>query len=90
MQRDYWMTAARSLAALESPESVGRRAAERALRRLGARSVADLRGAGDLRSAHAASLWGQVAALVSGYAVYRGTSYLAGKLGERSRASASR
>ena len=30
----------------------------------------------------AASLWGQLAALVSGYAVYRGTSYLAGKLGE--------
>jgi PmbA protein len=30
----------------------------------------------------AASLWGQVAGLVSGYAVYRGTTYLAGKLGE--------
>jgi PmbA protein len=82
MQRDYWMTAARSLAALDSPESVGRRAAERALRRLGARGVATCEVPVIFDPLSAASLWGQVAGLVSGYAVYRGTSYLAGKLGE--------
>jgi PmbA protein len=82
MQRDYWMTAARSLAALESPEAVGRRAAERALRRLGGRTVATCEIPVIFDPLTAASLWGQVAGLVSGYAVYRGTTYLAGKLGE--------
>ena len=82
MQRDWWMSAARSLAALESPESVGRRAAERALRRLGARKVATCEVPVIFDPLTAASLWGQVAGLVSGYAVYRGTTYLAGKLDE--------
>ncbi len=82
MQRDWWMSAARSLAALDSPEAVGRRAAERALRRLGARTVATCEVPVIFDPLTAASLWGQLAGLVSGYAVYRGTSYLAGKLGE--------
>jgi PmbA protein len=80
MQRDYWMSAARTLAALESPEAVGRRAAERALRRLGARSVHTCDVPVIFDALTAASLWRQVAGLVSGYAVYRGTSFLAGKL----------
>src|SRR3984885_6491616 len=37
MQRDYWFSVARSLSRLESPEHVGRTAAQRTLRRLGAR-----------------------------------------------------
>jgi PmbA protein len=82
MQRDYWLSAARSLAALEAPEEVGRRAAERALRRLGARTVPTCEVPVIFDPRTAASLWGQVAGLVSGYAVYRGTSYLSGKLSE--------
>ena len=39
MERDYWYTAGRGLADLEPPEQVGRTAAERTLRRLGARQV---------------------------------------------------
>ena len=39
MQRDYWMSVAHHLADLEDPAAVGRRAAERALRRLGAGRV---------------------------------------------------
>jgi PmbA protein len=39
MQRDYWYSMARLADDLESPESVGRRAAERTLRRLGARRL---------------------------------------------------
>src|ERR1700719_1474300 len=39
MQRDYWFSVARSLNRLESPEDVGKVAAQRALRRLGARKV---------------------------------------------------
>src|SRR5215467_420955 len=40
MQRDYWYSAARTLKKLASPESVGREAARRTLRRLGARKIA--------------------------------------------------
>jgi len=39
MQRDYWFSVARSLGRLESPEHVGKVAAQRTLRRLGARKV---------------------------------------------------
>ena len=39
MERDYWHTSARSSGRLESPEFVGRIAAERAIRRLNARKV---------------------------------------------------
>jgi len=83
MQRDYWMSAARRLAALEEPESVGRRAAERALRRLGAREIGTCEVPVIFDPLTAASLWRQVAGLVGGYAVYRRTSFVAGKLGER-------
>ena len=39
MQRDYWYSVARNLGRLESPEAVGKVAAQRTLRRLGARKV---------------------------------------------------
>src|SRR5262249_32192739 len=39
MQRDYWWSTARKRARLEDPASVGRTAASRALRRLGARKI---------------------------------------------------
>jgi PmbA protein len=39
MQRDYWYTLSRRASDMESPEAVGRRAAERTLRRLGARKL---------------------------------------------------
>ena len=39
MQRDYWYTQARASGELEDPAEVGRKAAERTLARLGARSV---------------------------------------------------
>jgi PmbA protein len=38
-QRDYWMTVGRRIADLEDPAAVGRKAAQRALRRLGAHSI---------------------------------------------------
>ncbi len=39
MERDYWQSSARRVSDLESPEAVGKRAAERALRRLNPRKV---------------------------------------------------
>jgi PmbA protein len=82
MQRDYWYSVARSLATLESAEDVGKEAARRTLRRLGARKV---------KTAHvpvvfdpmvARSILEHIFEGVNGDSVYRGASFLAGKLGE--------
>ena len=82
MQRDYWMTVGRSLAQLEDPAEVGRRAADRALRRLGARRVATCEVPVIFDALTAPSLLRQLAGCVSGYAIYRRSSFLAGRLGE--------
>jgi PmbA protein len=82
LQRDYWYTVARRLSDLEPPDSVGRRAAERVLRRLGAKRVATCEAAVIFDPVTAPSLLGHLIGCVNGYAVYRQTSYLAGKLGE--------
>ncbi len=82
MQRDYWMTLGRRLADLEEPASVGRRAAERALRRLGARRVPTCEVPVIFDPVTAPSLLRHIAGCVNGAAVYRETSYLAGHLGE--------
>ena len=84
-RRDYWLTrGAHASPRSRTPAAVGRRAAERALRRLGARARAHLRGAGDLRSAHRArACCGQLAGCVIGLCASTARRrFLAGKLGE--------
>jgi PmbA protein len=83
MQRDYWMTVARRLGALEDAGAVGRRAAERALRRLGARPVATCEVPVVFEPMVARSLLGQLAGCVSGAAVYRDATFLRDRLGDR-------
>jgi PmbA protein len=83
MQVDYWWTVDRMASKLASPEEVGRKAAGRALRRLGARRVPTCEVPVIFDPLTAASLLGHVVGSVSGYAVYRETSFLAGRLGER-------
>src|SRR3990172_557357 len=83
MQQDYWYTTARSLADLESPEQVGRKAAERALRRLGARKVPTTRVPVVFDQRTAGSLLGSLFDAVTGDAIYRKASFLAGKLGQK-------
>ena len=83
MQRDGWWSSARRLKDLDSPESVGQKAARRALRRLGARRVATQRVPIVFAPEAARSLIGSVFDAASGDAVWRGASYLAGKLGEQ-------
>lgn len=83
MQRDFWYSAARSLARLESPESVGREAARRAVRRLGARKVASTRVPIVFDRTVASSLLGDVFEAASGDSIYRHSSFLVGKLGEK-------
>jgi PmbA protein len=82
MQRDGWWSSARSFALLESPEAVGAEAARRALRRLGARRVATQRVPIVFAPETARTLISSVFEAASGDAIWRGASFLAGKLGE--------
>ncbi len=81
-QRDYWMTVSRRLDDLEDPASVGRHAAARAVRKLGARPVKTCEVPVIFDELSARGLLGQAAGLVSGYAVYRQQSCWADQLGE--------
>jgi PmbA protein len=83
MQRDYWFSVARSLAKLDSPENVGRIAAQRTLRRLGSRKVKTAQVPIIFDPLVAASILEHVFEGVNGDSVYRGASFLAGKLGEK-------
>ena len=82
MQTDHWFSVARSRRALEEPEAVGRRAAERALARLGARRVPTCEVPVIFDAVTARSLLGNLASCLSGYAIYRSSSFLAGRLEE--------
>ena len=81
-ERDYWYSVSLSAAGLDSPEAVGRRAAERVLRRLNPRKVATTEVPVVFEPSVARSLLGHIFQAVSGDAVYRDASFLAGKLGE--------
>jgi len=83
MQRDSWYAVQRAYAKLESPESVGREAARRTLRRLGARKVATCKVPVIFDQETAASLLGNLCGAASGYAVYKGASFLIGQLGKK-------
>jgi PmbA protein len=83
MERDYWYTSARHLADLESPEAVGREAARRAVRRLGARKGRTVEVPVVFDPETAASLLRALAVAASGPSLYRGTSFLAGQHGRR-------
>ena len=83
MQRDYWFSVARSLSRLESPEEVGKIAAQRTLRRLGARKVKTARVPVILDPMVAASILDHIFEGVNGDSIYRGASFLAGKLGQK-------
>jgi PmbA protein len=83
MQRDYWYSVARRAAALESPEAIGRKAAERVLRKLGARKVPTCRVPVIFDPETARSLLGHIFEAVRGDAVYRSASFLTGKLRQK-------
>jgi len=83
MQRDYWFSVARSLAKLDSPENVGKIAAQRTLRRLGARKVRTAQVPIVFDPLVAASILEHIFEGVNGDSVYRGASFLAGKLGQK-------
>lgn len=82
MQRDYWFSVSRNLNGLESPEEVGKVAAQRALRRLGARKVKTQQVPVIFDPLVATSILNHIFEGVNGDSVYRGASFLAGKLGQ--------
>jgi PmbA protein len=83
MQRDGWYHVTRKRARLDSPEEIGKTAARRALRRLGARQVKTSQVPVIFDPEMAASLVGHVAGAVAGPSLYRGASFLLGKLGQQ-------
>lgn len=82
MQRDYWYSARRKFRLLDPPEVIGKTAAQRALARLGARKVVTQEAPVVFDPQMAARLIGTLAGAVSGYAIYKGASFLAGMLGK--------
>ena len=83
MQRDFWYTVARDASALEDAESVGRRAAEHAVARLGGSSVSTERVPVLFHAPVARGLVGHLVSAVTGSALYREASFLVGSAGEQ-------
>ncbi len=82
MQRDYFYDVKRIGTALASPESIGRKAAERAVKRLGARPIPTCEVPVLFAPELATGLFGHFLAAISGGNLYRKSSYLEGALGE--------
>ena len=82
MQRDDWYETTRDPAELPAPESVGRKAGERAVARLGARKIATQQVPVLFESGVASSLMGHFVSAVSGGSLYRKSSFLLDSLGK--------
>ncbi|HEY1896338.1 MAG TPA: TldD/PmbA family protein, partial [Terracidiphilus sp.] len=82
MQRDSWWSGARRIGDLESPEAIGKEAARRTIRRLGARRMPTQQVPVVFAPEVARSLIGSVFEAASGDSIWRHASFLAGKLGE--------
>jgi PmbA protein len=82
MQRDHWYSVSRRYDQLESGESVGRIAAARALRRLGARKIKTTRAPVVFDPDMAAGLIRSLVGAACGPSLYKGASFLLNKLGQ--------
>ncbi len=76
MERDYWYSVARHAGDLLTAQQVGRIAAERTVRRLGARQIATMQVPVLFESSIASSLLGHFVGAVSGGSLYRKSSFL--------------
>jgi PmbA protein len=83
MQRDAWYDVRRKFRQLDAPEAIGIEAARRTVRRLGARKVGTKRVPVVFDQETAGSLLGNLCSAASGYALYKGASFLGGQLGKR-------
>jgi PmbA protein len=83
MQRDDWYTVARTRGDMDDPLAVGRRAAERARKRLAARKVATCTVPVLFEAPVAASLLSHFVSAIRGGSLYRKTSFLLDSLGKQ-------
>lgn len=83
MQGGYWYSSARTARLLGKPEEIGREAARRALRLLGARRAATQECAVVFPPETARGLVGNLLSAANGDAIYRNASMFTGKLGEQ-------
>jgi PmbA protein len=83
MQRDYWFTSARDPADLEAVQSVGRQAAERAVRRLNSRRLSTRQIPVLFAPDMARGVFGHFISAIRGSALYRKASFLVDQLGQR-------
>ncbi|HKD67440.1 MAG TPA: metallopeptidase TldD-related protein [Candidatus Binataceae bacterium] len=83
MQRDYWYSANRHFNQLETPEAIGRRAAQRTLRRLGAHKIKTTAAPVVFDPDMAAGLIRSLAGAASGTALYKRASFLLDRLGQQ-------
>ena len=81
MQRDYWYTVARNAQCLESAVDVGKKAAERTLRRLNAQSLSTRQCPVLFCAEMAGSLLGSLCGAISGGNLYRKSTFLLDALG---------
>lgn len=82
MQRDYWYASARDAADLDAPESIGRQAALRTLRRLGGRKLATRKTPVIFEAPVATSLLSHFVSAIRGSSLYRRSSFLLDHLGK--------
>jgi PmbA protein len=87
MERDYWYHSSRRFVDLERPDYVGRKAAERVIRRLGAVKVETQKVPVIFEPRVARSMMGHIFEAIEGRSVYRQSTFLAGRLGDKIAAS---
>ncbi|PID46622.1 MAG: metalloprotease PmbA [Proteobacteria bacterium] len=83
MQRDHWYSSSRVAEHLESPESVGQRAAKETLSRLGAHKLTSRQSPVLYIPRLASGLLGHFTSAISGSAQYRKASYLLDSVGHQ-------
>jgi PmbA protein len=83
MQRDDWYETARDPLDLAAPDSVGRRAGERSVKRVGARKIATMQAPVLFEAPIASSLMGHFVSAVSGGSLYRKSSFLLDSVGKQ-------
>jgi len=83
MERDYDYSSALHASDLETPEEIGRRAGERAVRRVNPKKVATRRVPVIFEPRVAGSIVGHLASAANGASVARKTSFLRDKMGEK-------
>ncbi len=83
MQRDYWYDSDRNPANLESPESIGLKAAKRTLQRLGSRQIDSTQATVILEPMMAKSLVSHLLGAIKGGAIYKQASFMLDKVNEQ-------